>query len=137
MIALVLVVSISGVIGMRVGGALEEKRFRSSVERLFSELESCRRLALSGQADWLVLLEKKKDYFVLHKSCPELGKESEASWKSSCKVRFNGKPANALSFQFTSSGKVSPAGKLVIEDKKRSVVWQMPDQFAIFERGRV
>lgn len=133
MIGLVLIALISGVIGVRIGGAIEEKRFSSSIERLSAELESCRRLALTAQVDWIAVLEKKKGVFVLQKSCPELGKESFATWKSNSAMQFNGKAANRLSFQFTSSGKVAPSGTLLLSDGKRTVSWKLPDQFSVFE----
>lgn len=133
MIGLLLIAVVSGVIGIRIGKAIEEKRFRSSVERLFVELESCRRLALSAEVDWIVLLETKNGSLLLRKTCPETGKEIRASWKSPCKIFFNGEDARALSFQFTSSGKVSPAGVLILADGKRRVTWYLPDQFTVFE----
>ncbi len=133
MIGLVLIALVSGVVGVRIGGAMEEKRFRSSVDRLFAELESCRRQALAAQVDWVALLEKKKDIFILRKVCPETGKEVASTWKSACEMSFNGKAANALSFQFASSGKVAPSGTLILSDKKRTVSWKLPDQFSVVE----
>lgn len=133
MIGLVLAAMAAGIIGVRIGSVLEEKRFRAAIDRLFVELESCRRLSLAAQVDWIAVLEEKNGAFVLRKACPELGKEVLATWKSNCEMSVNGKRAHALSFLFTSSGKVSPAGELTFKDKKRSVSWRLPEQFSIFE----
>ena len=133
MIGLMLIVIVSGVIGMRIGNAIEEKRFQSAVDRLFVELESCRRLALSSEADWIALFEKRDGCFWLRKSCPEMGKERLVSWRSSCEIRFNSEAVRTVSFQFTSSGKVAPEGVLSFEDGKRKLSWRLPDQFAVFE----
>ena len=137
LIGIALIVVISGAVGLRVGMGIEEKKFQSSIGRLFVELEACRHLALNSQADWIAILEEKDGCFILHKSCPEMQREVTASWKSPCQIHFNQEKANLLSFQFSSSGKLSPQGILSFSDGKRKISWTLPDHFSVFEISSV
>ncbi len=133
LIGILLIALVSGAIGLRVGKGIEEKKFSSSVDRLFVELEACRRLSLNAQADWIAILEKKEGKFFLHKSCPEMQKAVSVSWSTSCKIHFNQEEVSALSFQFSASGKLSPQGILTLSDGKRKITWTLPDRFSVFE----
>jgi hypothetical protein len=88
---------------------------------------------LNSQADWSAVLEQGEGCFILHKSCPEMGKAVSVSWKTSCKIHFNQEVVQGVSFHFSSSGKLSPQGILSLTDSKRKITWVLPDQFSVFE----
>jgi prepilin-type N-terminal cleavage/methylation domain-containing protein len=134
MITIVLLALAASIIGIRLGKALEEKHFQTAIDRLDSELESCRRLALNMQADWNAVLEKKNDLFLFYRTCPEAAKTSVVQWKAPCRLRWNNEPAEKISFLFSATGKMEPAGLMEIVGSRQCVRWSFPERFRLFER---
>lgn len=135
MIAIFLLAIASSIIGIRVGRALEEKQFQTAIDRLYSELESSRRMALNMQADWSATVEKKNDLFVLYRTCPEVGKSSTVQWKAPCYLRWNDAPIEKIAFLFSSTGKMEPTGFLEIVGSRQCIRWSFPERFAITEEA--
>lgn len=133
MIAVFILALAGSVIGIRLGKALDEKQFQSAVDRLYSELESSRRLALNMQADWSVVLEKQKDHILLYRTCPEVTKSFAVQWKAPCSFLWNHEPIEKIAFHFSSTGKMEPAGLLEIVGSGHTVSWSFPGRFAITE----
>jgi prepilin-type N-terminal cleavage/methylation domain-containing protein len=133
LIALVLIAIAGSIIGIRISTALEEKQFQTSVDRLYAELESCRRQALNTQADWIASLATKKDRFILVRSCPEAGKAVTLEWPTPSHLEWNHKPSQRIVFLFSSTGKIAPAGLLEIVGAKKRAVWQLPELFSVAE----
>lgn len=133
MIAILLLALAAGGLGTGICKGIEEKRFNSAGQRLFVELEALRHLAVNSQADWLAILEKRGDCFVLHKTCPEMDKAFFVSWKAPCELSFNQESTEAIAFQFSSSGKCSPKGILTLASGKKTFTLTLPDQFSVFE----
>jgi prepilin-type N-terminal cleavage/methylation domain-containing protein len=130
----ILLLSIAGsIIGIRLGNALEEKQFQTAVERLYSELESSRRMALNMQADWSVILEKQNDLFVFYRSCPESARSFTVQWKAPCHLRWNDEPIEKIAFLFSSTGKIEPGGLLEIIGSRQHLRWSFPEHFAVTE----
>lgn len=133
MIAIVLLSIAGSVIGIRISRALDEKRFQTAVNRLYIELEACRRLALNMQADWTAVLEQKGGRFVLHRRCLETAMSSKAEWIAPCDLAWNGEKALQISILFAASGKISPAGRLEISGAGKKVHWELPQIFMVDE----
>jgi len=134
MIGIVLIAMAASVMGLQIYKSIAERRFQTCIDRLFVELESCRRLALSSQADWIAILEKRGSEFLLQKACPEMEKEMVASWPSFCKIYFNREPIQGLAFEFSASGKISPQGELVFANGEKKLSWRFPELFFVFEQ---
>jgi prepilin-type N-terminal cleavage/methylation domain-containing protein len=126
----ILILAVAGtVIGIRIDKALEEKQFQTAADRLYCELESCRHLAMNMQADWTVSLEKKKDRFIFMRASPETGRSATFEWAAPCQLLWNARPAERIVFQFSSTGKIAPAGLLELVGKTRRVQWNLPQLF--------
>jgi prepilin-type N-terminal cleavage/methylation domain-containing protein len=133
MIAVILLAAAGVIIGIRLGKALDEKQFHTAVDRLYSELESSRRLALNMQADWSVVLEKKNDLIFYYRACPEVAQSSISQWKAPCELRWNDERIDKISFRFSSTGKIEPTGFLEIVGSRLCIRWSFPELFAVME----
>ena len=133
MIAIFLIAIASSAMGIRMHRLVEEKKFHASADRLYAELESCRRLALNMQADWIVNLEKKPHRISLTRVCPETGKSIIVSWEVLDPLLWNGKPVQHLSIQFSATGQVAPSGLLEMVHSNQHIRWQLPQMFHIIE----
>ena len=112
MIALVLLVIISGVISHKMYGAIEKKKFQSDVERLKVRMIVAQKLAVSMQADWSGKLSKEGENWVFSVQCDEVtGKKFKPLHFSKLDVTFDGKKVkNRMAFDFFASGHTSPEG---------------------------
>jgi len=133
MIAVVLLAMASTIIGFRLGKALDEKQFQAAIDRLYSELESSRRLALNMQADWGVVLEKKNDLLFVYRVCPEVAQSSTVQWKAPCRLRWNNEEIETMSFHFSATGKIEPVGVLEITGSRQCIQWNFPERFSVME----
>ena len=133
MIAIFLIAIASSIIGIRVSKGLEEKRFQTSADRLYSELESCRRLALNMQADWLATIEMKSQRICLTRSCPEIGRSVTVSWEAAGRLYWNRAMFAQVSVLFSSTGKISPSGCLEYVGARKTIRWPLPQIFHVAE----
>ncbi len=128
-IALILLVMMSGVVAVRVGHGLEKRRFETAVNRLRFELDAARRLSLNMQVDWVLLFEKRESSFALKRTCLDTDQVFFSEWQSSCKILFNQHEENRITFHFASSGKVSPSGTLTFMKGKNQIEWDLSQLF--------
>ena len=134
MIALVLLAMAAGITGIRLHRGLEEKQFQTAADRLHAELEACRRQSLNMQTDWIAVLKKSGDRFVLTRVCPETKQSQRQEWPAPCQLNWNGQPADEIQFLFSATGKIAPAGIFALTGpRKRSIEWKIPQLFAYSE----
>lgn len=131
LLGLSLVALAAASIGMRIGKGLREQRFQSATQRLWSELQGCRKLAIHMQADWSLTLERRPNQWILHKNCPEWGKETHAIWPADADFYFNGQRLDALCIRLSASGHISPSGSLTLKSREKSIVWELPGCFGV------
>ena len=133
MIAIFLIAIAASVVGINVSKALEDKQFQTSADRLYCELESCRRIAFNMQADWIVTIEMKMKRISLKRSCPETGQSFTIEWDAAGQLYWNSEILEPMNILFSSTGKISPTGCLEYVGQRKSVQWVLPQVFHIAE----
>lgn len=133
LIALFLIALMGGIVGTRVFSGLDEHRFRSAVQRLFSELKAARFSALHMQADWIVTLEQKGNQIHVHRSCPEVERSIQVNWSLPYHFFWNGKEVQSLLISFSATGNIAPSGVLELVGGSQRIKWEFPQLFQLVQ----
>jgi prepilin-type N-terminal cleavage/methylation domain-containing protein len=127
MVAMVLLVIASGVIGMKMYDAVQKKYFQSELERLKARLLVSQRLAVAMQADWKGTLTRHGDEWIFDVACEEQERRKLAPLTLHSALLLDGKRFNDLTFDFFASGQVSPTGTLSFSRKSERVDWKLSE----------
>ncbi len=116
-LVLVLLSVVGSVVGVRLSKALGEKKFHTSCQKLFLELETCHRLAGRMQADQDVVITSGEGKLSVRVFSPESGRSSSASWEADCILSWEGRSVDSLVLQFAASGAINPKGVLQLTQR--------------------
>lgn len=134
LLAIGLVIFLSGVIGWNMRQAIEKKKFKSELARLESRLQTVQKMAISMQADWRAVLRKESSGWVFESVCEELEDRRGASFSlDALEIFLNGKPTHLLTFDFFANGHMDPQGKIVFQRDQERQEWQTSEIFLIAE----
>jgi prepilin-type N-terminal cleavage/methylation domain-containing protein len=130
MVAIVILVMASGVVGLRMHKAIEKKKFQSELERLRIRFTVSQRLASSMQADWKGTLKREGKGWIFETVCEEVnGKELKPLHLDGIEIFFNGKKVKELSVDFYSSGHTSPEGLFLFVRDGEKAQWKTSELF--------
>lgn len=122
LVGLSLLLIAASVVGWRLHGLVEQRRFSSDIEQLKSRLFTLYCLAHSMEADWEGCLERKGDIWIFEASCidaPAMRSVAKLSLHSFA-LFVNGKKAESFRIELFASGAVRPHGKLLFcQDPER------------------
>ncbi|HSX25505.1 MAG TPA: hypothetical protein VLE89_00685 [Chlamydiales bacterium] len=136
MVGITLLLLASGLIGWKMHGAIQKKRFSANLERFKERCALCQRLAMVTQADWRGLLKQKGDRLIFETTCIE-SKEINGFAPltlDSLSLYLDGKKADDLTIEFFSTGQIYPQGLLLFRQTKGSLQeeWSLSQ---IFQAG--
>ena len=129
-IAILLIVG--GFSTSRVYRMIEKKRFNSDLEKLAVRLSHCHALAVNMQSDWSAILEKKEGGWVFYAFSLEQPKGPKIAPFSlpPFELLVEDKKVEKITFDFSSTGLIEPAGKLKFQPKKGGAVeWDLSEIF--------
>ena len=130
MVAIVILTLASGVIGLKMHGAVQKKRFQSDLDRFRARMLVSQKIAVSTEADWSVVIRKIGGQWVLASSCDEPNaKKMPLLRLNFTSIHFNQSPADELTFNFFSSGKVLPEGTFAFSFKSEKAEVLLTDLF--------
>lgn len=112
LIAILLLTLISGLIGAKMYGAIEKKRFHSSMGQLKERLLIAQKMAIASGKDWIGTFEKDKQGWIF-----SIQSEENQSFRpihfEKIDLFYNGRKIyKPLQFHFFASGYIDPRGKL-------------------------
>lgn len=130
MVAIVLLVMASSVIGWKMHGAVRKKQFQSELERLRARFTATQKLAVATQADWKCVLKKDHKTWILETSCEEGAERKFSPLRlKTMEIFFDQKKVDELTFDFFASGKVLPEGVFSFTCPTEQVLWKSGDLF--------
>jgi len=130
MVAIVILVIASGVVGLRVHKAVEKKKFQSELDRLRVRFTISQRLATAMQADWKGTLKREEKGWVFETACEEVeGKRLSPLHLEGIEIQFNGKKVRELTIDFFSSGHTSPEGTFQFSRDSEKIQWKTSEIF--------
>lgn len=130
MVAIVIVVIASGVIGLRMHKAIEKKKFQSELARLRVRFTVSQRLAVACQADWKGSLKREGKGWIFETVCEEVsGKKLTPLHFESIEIFFNGKKVDDLTIDFFASGQTFPEGIFLFIRDSETVEWKTSEIF--------
>ncbi|HSX13439.1 MAG TPA: type II secretion system protein [Chlamydiales bacterium] len=139
MVAISLIAMVASAMGWKMYGMIAKKRFSSNMERLRSRLLTSRRLAMNMQSDWkgnLYFLGKEAHF---SSQCVDDERVSQLPTLKlgSLVVKLNGEEMKNISFDFTSSGDISPQGKIQIKaGNLEPIDWNLSEIFSLEEGSK-
>jgi prepilin-type N-terminal cleavage/methylation domain-containing protein len=130
MVAIVILVIASGIVGLRMHKAIEKKKFQSELERLRIRFTVSQRLATAMQADWKGTLKREGKGWIFETACEEVsGKRLALLHLEPFEIFFNGKRVRELTIDFFCSGYTFPEGIFVFERGEEKSEWKTSDLF--------
>ncbi len=128
-----LLTSIGGLIGWRIGPLIQKKQFANDVTRLQNELVSLHQLAVTTQSDWSLVIEHKKNGWMIQEACTKTPRLCTKHLKSIpfTSLRFNDKVIDRMIFTFYATGLVLPEGALTCTQSQtdQTVTLSLPQLF--------
>jgi prepilin-type N-terminal cleavage/methylation domain-containing protein len=130
MVAIVILVIASSVVGLRMHKAIEKKKFQSELERLRIRFTVSQRLATAMQADWKGTLKHEGKGWIFETVCDEVsGKRLTPLHLEALKIFFNGKTVKELTVDFFASGHTFPEGVFLFERGEEKSQWKTSELF--------
>lgn len=137
-VAMALIAMVAALLGWRGHEAVVQRRFETELALFRNSCEVCQRLAVTMQADWKGTLKRQGSQWVFETVCVDSSqtRSLKAVQLHPMEISFNrGKVAKEWTIQFFASGKVSPQGTLLFEQKEQKKELKLPDLFGSSERG--
>lgn len=131
LVALMLITIASTAVSYRMRGAIEKKKFHSTLERLKNRIFVVHKLATASQADLKGVLKKDEDgwTFLIQSDEPHMRRFSPLHLDP-MDFFFNGKKiTDELVFDFFASGQASPEGIFSFKQNFLQEQWQSSDLF--------
>lgn len=134
MIAFVLIAIASGIVSLKMHGAIEKKKFHSDIDRLKARMCVAQKLAMAGQADWSGILKREGRGWVFSIHCEEVsGKQLIPLHIAKMDIVLNGKKVqDQLHFDFFASGHTAPEGVISFTRDSYQSKW---NGFDLFQRN--
>ena len=130
MVAIVILVIASGVVGLRMHKAIEKKKFQSELERLRIRFTVSQRLASAMQADWKGTLKREGKGWIFETACEEVnGRRLTPLHLEALEIFFNGKKVKEIDLDFFASGHTFPEGIFVFERDGEKAHWKTSELF--------
>jgi type II secretory pathway pseudopilin PulG len=131
MVALALILTASGTVGLKMHQAVEKKRFQSDLQKLEARFGVCQRMAATMQSDWKGTLAKQGREWVFDAVCVDRPKAKPLRplRLNSMDFFFEGKKSEGISIDFFSSGHVLPEGELLFKGGGQKKGLKIPQMF--------
>lgn len=135
MVAFALLVIAAGAIGLKMHHGVQEKRFRTEMDRLKTRCIACQKMAIAMQSDWEGVLRKEGKKWIFETRCLDSIQEKKLSplvFETPFQFSFNDQTASGIQLDFYSSGLVLPKGKVKFtKDKDKSQQWNIQEIFSL------